>query len=145
MSTGDIFISSALHHWSENCKTCLCQKVHYHSGGLKFTPQMSNDGSIYSAVSTGHPLGVSRYNIWLPGVSTMLQLLVSIQGLFFNTKPFFNLPPRPSAYNEKQCQEYNEDVFVLSLRTMTLHYEESTKGKTALIIPIIIYWRNGIK
>ena len=119
MSTGDIFISSALHHWSENCKTCLCQKVHYHSGGLKFTPQMSNDGSIYSAVSTGHPLGVSRYNIWLPGVSTMLQLLVSMQGLFFNTKPFFNLPPRPSAYNEKQCQEYNEDVFVLSLRTMT--------------------------
>ncbi|KAK7849781.1 putative ubiquitin-conjugating enzyme e2 26 [Quercus suber] len=90
----------------------VAPKVHYHSGGLELTPQMSNDGSKYSADSTGHPLGDGRYNnFWLPGVSTMLQLLVSIQVVFFNTKPSFNLPPRSSAYNEKQCQVYNEDHF----------------------------------
>lgn len=52
----------------------------------------------------------------------MLQVLVSIQALILNQKPFFNEPGYErmsgSANGEKQSQQYNENTFFLSLRTM---------------------------
>ena len=63
-----------------------------------------------------------RNEKWLPGTSTMLQVLVSIQGLILNTKPYFNEPGfasmSGSAAGEKRSLQYNESTFILSLQTM---------------------------
>ena len=52
----------------------------------------------------------------------MLQVLVSIQALILNQKPFFNEPGYErlsgSANGEKRSQEYSESTFFLSLKTM---------------------------
>ena len=52
----------------------------------------------------------------------MLQVLVSIQGLILNTKPYFNEPgyahTSGSAAGEKKSLQYNENTFLLSLKTM---------------------------
>lgn len=59
---------------------------------------------------------------WLPKESTMLQVLVSIQGLILNAKPYFNEPGYAdlggTKHGEEKSLEYNERTFMHSLRTM---------------------------
>ena len=58
---------------------------------------------------------------WNPNESTVLQILVSIQALVLNEKPYFNEPGHSMlgrAIWEKKSQAYNEDVFLLSCKTM---------------------------
>ncbi|KAK7313025.1 hypothetical protein VNO77_37360 [Canavalia gladiata] len=95
-------------------------QVHYHSGGLRLNPNLYNCGKVcLSLLNTwsGH-----KNEKWLPGVSTILQVLVSIQGLILNTKPYFNEPGYAhlsgSADGEMRSLQYNEDTFILSLKTM---------------------------
>lgn len=67
--------------------------------------------------------GLHKNEKWIPGVSTALQVLVSIQGLILNSKPYFNEPGYERSMNTEQgestAMQYNEDTFILSLRTMT--------------------------
>ncbi|XP_039019901.1 putative ubiquitin-conjugating enzyme E2 38 [Hibiscus syriacus] len=76
--------------------------------------------------------------MWVPGQSTMLQVLVSIQALILNATPFFNEPGyervHVGAEGERKCRKYNEEV-ILSLKTMiyTLrkppkHFEDFVTG-----------------
>lgn len=96
------------------------QNVYYHSGGLRLNPNLYNCGKV--CLSLLNTWSGNKNEKWLPGVSTMLQVLVSIQGLILNTKPYFNEPGyarmNGSAAGEKRSLEYNEDTFILSLRTM---------------------------
>ncbi|GMN53812.1 hypothetical protein TIFTF001_022946 [Ficus carica] len=58
---------------------------------------------------------------WVPGKSTMLQVLVSIQANILNSRPFFNEPEHEritGAQGEQKSKKYNEDVCVLSLKMM---------------------------
>lgn len=52
----------------------------------------------------------------------MLQLLVSIQALILNQKPYFNEPgyerTKGTPSGESHSKVYSENVFVLSLKTM---------------------------
>ncbi|CAG7875411.1 unnamed protein product [Brassica rapa] len=64
--------------------------VHYHSGGLTINPNLYNSGHVCLSL-LGTWYGNTREN-WLPQESTMLQLLVSIQGLILNRKPYYNEP-----------------------------------------------------
>lgn len=52
----------------------------------------------------------------------MLQVLVSIQGLILNAKPYFNEPgfagSAGTASGEKSSLQYNENTFILNLKTM---------------------------
>jgi ubiquitin-conjugating enzyme E2 O len=97
------------------------QQVHYHSGGLELNPNLYGDG--YVCLSLLGTWEGDEDEMWTPGVSTMLQVLVSIQGLILNAKPYFNEPGyeklsgKPDG--EKKALQYNEDTFILSLRTMT--------------------------
>ncbi|XP_047949647.1 putative ubiquitin-conjugating enzyme E2 38 [Salvia hispanica] len=53
--------------------------------------------------------------------STILQLLVSIQGLVLNSRPYFNEPafaPFKNTKNSKRSNRYNENAFILSCTTM---------------------------
>ncbi|OWM88661.1 hypothetical protein CDL15_Pgr002428 [Punica granatum] len=111
--------------------------VYYHSRGLRINPNLYNTGKVcLSLLNTwsGH-----KNEKWMPGVSTILQVLVSIQGLILNAKPYFNEPGyasmEGSAKGEKNSLKYNEDTFILSLRTMTYvirtppkHFEDFVMG-----------------
>ncbi|XP_022981285.1 probable ubiquitin-conjugating enzyme E2 25 [Cucurbita maxima] len=112
-------------------------KVHYHSGGLRLNPNLYNCGKVcLSLLNTWDGRGNEK---WLPGMSTMLQVLVSIQGLILNTKPYFNEPgyeyQNGSAMGEDKSQRYNEDTFLLSIKTMVYnirrppkHFEDFVRG-----------------
>ncbi|KAG6507627.1 hypothetical protein ZIOFF_032978 [Zingiber officinale] len=94
--------------------------VHYHSGGLRLNPNLYKCGKVcLSLLNTWSGTGCERWN---PSNSTMLQVLVSIQALVLNAKPYFNEPGyAPTAnteYGEQKSLTYNEDTFLLSCTTM---------------------------
>ncbi|TKY49103.1 ubiquitin-conjugating enzyme E2 26 [Spatholobus suberectus] len=105
-------------------------KVHYHSGGLRLNPNLYGCGKV--CLSLLNTWSGDKNEKWLPGVSTILQVLVSIQGLILNTKPYFNEPGYAhmsgSANGEKQSFQYNEDTFILSLRTMVYMMRKPPKN-----------------
>lgn len=93
--------------------------MYYHSGGLRINPNLYNCGKVcLSLLGTWN--GTNDEN-WIVGKSTMLQVLVSIQALILNSRPFFNEPgyeKYTGATGERKSNKYNEDVFILSLKTM---------------------------
>ncbi|XP_075482368.1 putative ubiquitin-conjugating enzyme E2 38 [Primulina tabacum] len=111
--------------------------VYYYSGGLRLNPNLYDCGKVcLSLLNTWTGRDSEK---WLPKSSTMLQVLVSIQALILNAKPFFNEPGYDTQYvgqeGERKSNSYNEDVFILSLKTMiyTLrrppkHFEDLVSG-----------------
>ncbi|KAF5205164.1 Ubiquitin conjugating enzyme protein [Thalictrum thalictroides] len=111
--------------------------VFYHSGGLRLNPNLYNCGKVCLSL-LGTWSGGKDEN-WISGKSTMLQVLLSIQALVLNAKPYFNEPgyerSAGQAHGEKQAKSYNENTFVLSCKTMqyTLrsppkHFEDLVAG-----------------
>lgn len=95
--------------------------VHYHSHGHRLNPNLYYNGKVcLSLINTW--MG-KREEKWSKG-STILQLLVSIQGLVLNSRPYFNEP----AYEKhggserstwlRASNRYNEDAFTLSCMTL---------------------------
>ncbi|XP_047057447.1 putative ubiquitin-conjugating enzyme E2 38 [Lolium rigidum] len=94
--------------------------VYYHSGGLRLNPNLYNCGKVcLSLLGTWSGKGCETWN---PAQSTMLQVLVSIQALILNEKPYFNEPGWAGQANtpsgEQHSIEYNKNTFLLSCRTM---------------------------
>ncbi|KAE8075938.1 hypothetical protein FH972_014618 [Carpinus fangiana] len=94
--------------------------VYYYSGGLRLNPNLYDCGKVCLSLLgtwTGKP-----NEMWIPEKSTMLQVLVSIQALILNAKPFFNEPGYEKTYigpeGERRSLAYNENAFILSLKTM---------------------------
>ncbi|KAL6314571.1 hypothetical protein AAG906_026911 [Vitis piasezkii] len=111
--------------------------VHYRSGGLRLNPNLYDNGKV--CLSLLNTWSGDQNEKWIPGLSTMLQVLVSIQGLILNAKPFFNEPGfacmSGSASGEKRSLQYNENTFILSLKTMLYsmkkpprHFEDFVLG-----------------
>ncbi|CAA7013794.1 unnamed protein product [Microthlaspi erraticum] len=112
-------------------------KVYYHSGGLRINPNLYNCGKVCLSL-LGTWAGNAREK-WLPKESTMLQLLVSIQALILNQKPYFNEPgwagSAGTVSGEAHSKVYSENVFLLSLNTMVYsmrrppkHFEEFVRS-----------------
>ncbi|KAI3921465.1 hypothetical protein MKW98_013399 [Papaver atlanticum] len=111
--------------------------VNYHAHNLRINPNLYKCGYVcLSLLNTWQGHTVER---WTPGQSTMLQVLLSIQALVLNEKPYFNEPgyelEAGTVRGEKLAQEYNERTFILSCKTMqyTLknppkHFEEYVLG-----------------
>ncbi|KAI3876595.1 hypothetical protein MKX03_013297 [Papaver bracteatum] len=111
--------------------------VNYHAHNLRINPNLYNSGYVcLSLLNTWQGRTVER---WTPGQSTMLQVLLSIQALVLNEKPYFNEPgyelDAGTVRGQKLAQEYNEGTFILSCKTMqyTLknppkHFEEYVLG-----------------
>ncbi|KAL6553451.1 Ubiquitin-conjugating enzyme E2, catalytic domain ues [Orobanche gracilis] len=111
--------------------------VHYRSRGLRINPNLYNCGKV--CLSLLNTWSGSMKEKWIPGVSTMLQVLVSIQGLILNAKPYFNEPGyanmRGTVLGEKNSLEYNERTFIYNLQTMVynmrrppMYYEDFAVG-----------------
>jgi ubiquitin-conjugating enzyme E2 O len=60
--------------------------------------------------------------VWDPKSSSILQVLVSLQGLVLNSKPYFNEAgydkQTGTAEGEKNSLSYNENTFLLNCKTM---------------------------
>nr|XP_017256373.1 PREDICTED: putative ubiquitin-conjugating enzyme E2 38 [Daucus carota subsp. sativus] len=112
-------------------------EVHYHSRGLGINPNLYSCGRVcLSLLNTWTGRGNEK---WLPNRSTVLQILVSIQALVLNEKPFFNEPGYDSTYTgsegARRSKKYNEEIFILSLKTMVYtlrspprHFEDFVSG-----------------
>lgn len=84
--------------------------VYYHSGGWKLNPNLYENGNIcLSLLNTWQGRGSE---VWNPKSSSILQVLVSLQGLVLNAKPYFNEAGYDllvgSVEGEKRSLEYNE-------------------------------------
>lgn len=105
---------------SEYCLWNAMQLVHYYSGGLRLNPNLYECGKV--CLSLLNTWSGSKSELWTPGKSTILQVLLSIQALVLNAKPFFNEPGYASMAGslegEKRSIAYNEQAFLLSCRTM---------------------------
>ncbi|KZV37150.1 hypothetical protein F511_15070 [Dorcoceras hygrometricum] len=110
--------------------------VHYNSGGLRINPNLYESGRVcLSLINTWNG---SDTEVWNPGSSTILQVLVSLQALVLNEKPYFNEAGYDSqigkAEGEKNSLNYNENAFLVSctsmlyiLRKPPKHFEELVK------------------
>ncbi|CAM0880559.1 unnamed protein product [Alopecurus aequalis] len=106
-------------------------KVHYRSGGLRINPNLYQTGKVcLSLLNTWVGSGSEK---WGKSKSTMLQVLVSIQGLVLNDKPYYN-EPAIFIYREKHSLAYNQTAFVLSCKTMLYSLQEPPKHFETIIV-----------
>jgi ubiquitin-conjugating enzyme E2 O len=99
----------------------LWQKVWFHNpcSSYKLNPNFGRGGSL--CLSLLNTWSGKKNERWRPRVSTILQVLVSIQGLVLTAEPFFNLLSGYVKGNEAgkiMSRFYNEDAFIDSLWTM---------------------------
>ncbi|KAL8145005.1 hypothetical protein AgCh_003283 [Apium graveolens] len=111
--------------------------VYYHSRGLRLNPNLYENGKV--CLSLLNTWSGSQKEMWIPNLSTMLQVLVSIQGLILNAKPYFNEPAYAglsgSPQGEISSHHYNESTFIFSLKTVVCtlrnkpkHFEDFVVG-----------------
>lgn len=94
--------------------------MYYHAWGAseRLNPNLYNDGKVCLSL-----LGTWSGPGWDPGSSTLLQLLVSVQGLVLVDKPYYNEPGNEghagTVEGEQQARLYNENARLLSLQATT--------------------------
>lgn len=96
------------------------QTAYYHSGGWRINPNLYEEGKVcLSLLNTWTGKG---NEVWDPKSSSILQVLVSLQGLVLNSKPYFNEAGYDkqigTAEGEKNSLSYNENTFLLNCKTM---------------------------
>ncbi|KAF7073158.1 hypothetical protein CFC21_078193 [Triticum aestivum] len=111
--------------------------LHYQSGGLELNPNLYASGRVCLSL-LGTWRGDDCEN-WNSAQSTMLQVLISIQALVLNEKPYFNEPGFETdakyANGQRRSLEYNDTTFQNSCRTMLYslrrppqHFEDLVAG-----------------
>lgn len=75
----------------------------------------------------------------------MLQVLVSIQGLILNAKPYFNEPGYANLggtrHGEEKSLAYNERTFMYTLQTMVYSMRRPPKVRKVLINSLSVKWK----
>ncbi|KAL6990087.1 E3-independent ubiquitin-conjugating enzyme E2 [Sarracenia purpurea var. burkii] len=90
--------------------------VYYRSFGLRLNPNLYANGMVcLSLLNTWFGRTSEKWN---PDESSVLQVLVSIQGLVLNEEPYFNEPGAGLFGRAKKSRAYSENAFVLSCKTM---------------------------
>ncbi|WVZ23143.1 hypothetical protein V8G54_001687 [Vigna mungo] len=109
--------------------------VHYNSGGLRLNPNLYESGRIcLSLLNTWTGTGTE---VWNPGASTILQVLLSLQALVLNEKPYFNEAGYDQqigrAEGEKNSVTYNENAFLVTTKSMMYVLRKPPKHFEALV------------
>jgi ubiquitin-conjugating enzyme E2 O len=94
--------------------------VNYRSFGLHVNPNLYPSGTVcLSLINTFG--GQHKAEIWSPEASTILQVVVSIQGLVLIALPYYNEPAwarAGSPMGQRNELPYSESIFLQSLQTM---------------------------
>ncbi|KAL6497922.1 putative ubiquitin-conjugating enzyme E2 23 [Orobanche hederae] len=110
--------------------------AYYHSGGWRINPNLYEEGKVcLSLLNTWTGRG---NEVWDPSTSSILQVLVSLQGLVLNSKPYFNEAGYDkqvgTAEGEKNSLSYNENSFLLNCKTMMYLMRKPPKDFEELVI-----------
>ncbi|KAI8525527.1 hypothetical protein RHMOL_Rhmol13G0237200 [Rhododendron molle] len=103
--------------------------VHYKSGGLRINPNLYESGKVcLSLLNTWTGTGTE---VWNPGSSTILQVLLSLQALVLNEKPYYNEAGYDNQMGrvegEKNSVSYNENAFIGNCKSMLYLLHKSPK------------------
>ncbi|XP_059659106.1 probable ubiquitin-conjugating enzyme E2 24 [Cornus florida] len=109
--------------------------VHYNSGGLRINPNLYESGKVcLSLLNTW--TGTSS-EVWNPESSTILQVLLSLQALVLNEKPYFNEAGYDGlmgrAEGERNSVSYNENAFLVSCKSILYLLHNPPKHFEALV------------
>jgi ubiquitin-protein ligase len=81
-------------------------------GSVRFNPNLYADGKVCLSI-LGTWKGFESES-WIPGTSTMMQIMISIQSLVLIEEPYFNEPAYNELYNNKigkeRSKEYNYEI-----------------------------------
>ncbi|KAK9282443.1 hypothetical protein L1049_005361 [Liquidambar formosana] len=89
-------------------------KLFYYSHGLDVNPSLYPNGKVcLNLLNTGDG---HKEEKWNPRQSTILEVLVSVQGLILNAEPYLNEPG--CILYHKESLKYNKDVFMLTCVAM---------------------------
>ncbi|XP_044378881.1 probable ubiquitin-conjugating enzyme E2 23 [Triticum aestivum] len=95
-------------------------QVYYHSFGLHLNPNLYPSGTV--CLSLFNTFDGEGTEVWSPGTSSLLQVVVSLQALVLNDQPYYNEASFESLINTPEGHRnvfpYYENVFLLSSRTM---------------------------
>ncbi|XP_057966443.1 probable ubiquitin-conjugating enzyme E2 23 isoform X2 [Malania oleifera] len=109
--------------------------AYYHSGGWRINPNLYEEGKVcLSLLNTWTGRG---NEVWDSSSSSILQVLVSLQGLVLNSKPYFNEAGYDkqigTAEGEKNSLSYNENTFLLNCKTMMYLMRKKPKDFEELV------------
>lgn len=94
--------------------------VNYRSFGLRLNPNLYPSGTV--CLSLLDTFGGQDIELWSPESSTVLQVLVSIQGLVLTAQPYYNEAGFAAQVGTPMGQRnelpYSENTYLLSLQTM---------------------------
>ncbi|OIT31382.1 PREDICTED: probable ubiquitin-conjugating enzyme E2 24 [Nicotiana attenuata] len=109
--------------------------VYYHSGGLRVNPNLYESGKV--CLSLLNTWTGSGNEVWNPKSSTILQVLLSLQALVLNEKPYFNEAGYDAqigkADGEKNSVSYNENAFLVTCKSMLYQLNKPPKHFEALV------------
>ncbi|RYR36018.1 hypothetical protein Ahy_A10g051080 [Arachis hypogaea] len=109
--------------------------VHYHSGGLRLNPNLYESGKV--CLSLLNTWTGTASEVWNPASSTILQVLLSLQALVLNEKPYFNEAGYDQqigrAEGEKNSVSYNENAFLVTCKSMLYLLRKPPKHFEALV------------
>lgn len=103
--------------------------IHYRSFGLRLNPNLYSDGLV--CLSLLNTWAGKKCEMWDPSKSTVLQLLLSLQGLVLNENPVSNEPG--FRFSLAQSRAYNEYVFALTCHTTLYLIRRPPKNFEALV------------
>lgn len=106
--------------------------MHYHSRGLRINPNLYECGGV--CLSLLNTWSGKKREKWMPAKSTMLQVLVSIQGLVLNATPYFNAPGFEHFWGTDMGNNasltYNQNTYISNLKTMVYSIRNPPKVVT---------------
>ncbi|MBA0626823.1 hypothetical protein Godav_004416 [Gossypium davidsonii] len=109
--------------------------VHYRSGGLRLNPNLYESGKV--CLSLLNTWAGSETEVWNSGKSTVLQVLLSLQALVLNEKPYFNEAGYDKqlgrAEGETNSVSYNENAFLVTCQSMLYILRHPPKHFEALV------------
>ncbi|XP_050370154.1 probable ubiquitin-conjugating enzyme E2 24 [Argentina anserina] len=110
--------------------------VHYISGGLRVNPNLYESGKVcLSLLNTWTGTGSE---VWNPESSTILQVLLSLQALVLNDRPYFNEAGYDQQVGriegEKNSVSYNENAFLMTCKCMLYSLQKPPKHFEGLVM-----------
>jgi ubiquitin-conjugating enzyme E2 O len=110
--------------------------VSYRSFGLRVNPNLLESGTV--CLSLLNTFGGEGAELWSPEASTVLQVLVSIQGLVLTALPYYNETDLVAAHagkpeGRRNELPYSENTYLLSLQTMLQLLRRPPAGFEAFI------------
>ena len=94
--------------------------VNYRSFGLRVNPNLYPSGTV--CLSLLNTFGGQGAELWSPEASSVLQVVVSIQGLVLNAQPYYNEAGYEAQVGTPEGRRnelpYSENTYLLNLQTM---------------------------